>query len=249
VSSAERPKQTKRNTVPKHGTDPKRSTLRRGLVTTELLDKATSLFATKGFESTSLQDIADAVGVSRPAIYHYVSNKEDLLAMLVEQVSQALAQVLADLAGRGDLSPTEKLRILTRLLVEQRAAHPDQFRILDRSENVLPSPAREQHTQARRDILAKLVVIIDEGVACGEFRSVDTRTAALSILGMCNWVAWWFRSDSDSTQVAQTITHFAELMLVQGGPEDPSSEPLALLNGIRNRVDQLEVTMRGGRRP
>src|SRR5207244_12090434 len=76
-----------------------RSALSRQLVTSELLDKATEIFARKGYESPTLADIAGALGISRPALYHYVSSKEELLVLSVEGVSRALAEVLAELPG------------------------------------------------------------------------------------------------------------------------------------------------------
>lgn len=171
----------------------RRGRARRELVTNDLLDKATALFADQGYEATTLQDIADAVGVSRPSLYHYVSSKEELLAALVEKVSSGLAESLAALRSREDLAPRGKLRVLTEMLVRDRATSPGQFRILDRSENMLPPDVRSRHLQARREVLAEMTGLIDEGIAAGEFRPVDARTAALGILGMCNWVAWWFK--------------------------------------------------------
>lgn len=196
-------------------------------MTSELLDKATELFAAKGYETTTLQDIADAVGVSRSALYHYVSSKDELLTVLVEQVSRGLAEVLEELAARQDLSAREKLVNVVGLMVHQRAEHPDQFRILDRSETVLPEPAGTEHLEAKRTVVRELVKMIVTGTESGDFRQVDARTAALSILGMCNWVAWWFRPGSDIQPVVETITGFAESMLVaDNGLRDPQSRKL-----------------------
>lgn len=216
-----------------------RSTTRRTLVTTELLDKATQLFASKGFDATTLQDIADAMGVSRPALYHYVRSKDDLLEMLVEQVSQHLADVLAELARRQDLSPTQKLRELTGLLVRQRAEHPAQFRILDQAETVLPEPAGTKHVEAKRRVLREMTAIIDEGIATGEFVAVPARTAALSLLGMCNWVAWWIKPTADVKPIVATLTEFAERMLARGTEGGPV-EAADVLREIRTNLDWLE---------
>ncbi|MFC9556861.1 TetR/AcrR family transcriptional regulator [Rhodococcus sp. NPDC056960] len=218
-----------------------RSTRRRELILSELLDTATELFAAKGYEATSLQDIADAMDVSRSALYHYLGTKDDLLAMLVEQVSRSLAEVLEELRTRPDLSPVDKVRNLTELLVRQRAEHPSQFRILDRSETVLPEPAGTEHLEAKRRIVRELVNIIDEGVKIGQFRPVDSRTAAFSLLGMCNWVAWWFRPQdaSDIDAVVATITRLAQDMLC-GPQEEAEVGSIGLLNEIRDRLDRLE---------
>jgi AcrR family transcriptional regulator len=217
---------------------PVRSTTRRTLVTTELLDQATQLFAQKGYDATSLQDIADAMGVSRPALYHYVRSKEALLEMLVEQVSQGLADVLAELAGREDLTPTQKLRELTGLLVRQRAQHPAQFRILDQSENVLPETASTRHVEAKRRVLREMTSIVEAGIASGEFLPVPPRTAALSVLGMCNWVAWWIKPDAAVDPIVTTLTEFAERMLVHPGGRPTT--PADVVRDIRTNLDWLE---------
>lgn len=219
---------------------PKRSAASRSLMTSELLDRATEIFAVKGYESTSLQDIADAVGVSRSALYHYVSSKEELLGMLVEQVSAGLAEVLEELSAREDLSARDKLINVVALLVRQRAEHPDQFRILDRAEIVLPEPAGSRHLKAKRTIVRRLVSMIEEGTRQGEFRRVDARTAALALLGMCNWVAWWFRPGSDVEPVVASITGFAESMLVVPSDGMSTADTIHVIDQIRTLVDQLD---------
>lgn len=215
---------------------------RRELVIGDVLDAATDLFAAKGYDATSLQDIADAVGVSRPALYHYISSKEDLLVMLVERVSQALADVFAELSARADLEPTEKLTILTEQLVRQRAEHPSQFRILDRSEMMLPKEAGEDHAAARRRVLREVVAIIEEGIKAGQFTPVDPRTAALSLLGMCNWVAWWAKPANgvEVQAIVDTISALARQMLCVPEVDGAVAGPADLIAEIRSRLDRLE---------
>lgn len=214
---------------------------RRELIVSEVLDAATELFAQKGYEATSLQDIADAVGVSRPALYHYLSSKEDLLVMLVEGVSQSLADVLGEMRERPDLAPTEKISKVTEQLVRQRVQHPGRFLILDRSESVLPEPARTDHAEAKRRILREVVTIIDEGVRAGEFLPTDARTAALSLIGMCNWVAWWARPE-DAARVESIVGTLDEL--VSRMLRIPTQEAVGgapdLVREIRDRLDRLE---------
>lgn len=215
---------------------------RRDLIVGDVLDAATDLFAVKGYGATSLQDIADAVGVSRPALYHYLSSKEDLLVMLVDRVSRDLADVIEELRKRADLAPTEKITLLTEQLVQQRAEHPSQFRILDRSEMMLPAEAGEAHARAKRHVLRETIAIIDEGVKLGEFVPVDARTAALSLLGMCNWVAWWAHP-ADAVEVkgiVDTLTALAQRMLCAPTSGDGAGGPALLVQEIRDRLDRLE---------
>ncbi|MCU1646107.1 MAG: TetR family transcriptional regulator [Nocardia sp.] len=208
----------------------RRTNARRTLVTRELLDRATSLFAEKGYETTTLKDVADAVGISRPALYHYVSSKEDLLAMLVEQIGLNLAESLTALRQRTDLSAEGKLRELSGTLVRQRAESPNQFRVLDRSEALVPEPLRTLHRQARRTVLTELAGLIEEGIAAGEFKRLDPQVAAFTVLGMCNWVAWWYHPGIgiEIDAVAAQISQSAVDVLIVRGPQGPESVGAAL---------------------
>lgn len=223
-----------------------RSNTRRSLVTREMLDQATRLFASQGYETTTLQDVADALGVSRSGLYHYVSRKEDLLGMLVEQMSRGLANSLAVVHARTDLSSEGKLRELAESLVRQRAASPDQFRVLDQVESMLPEPLRTQHLQARRDVLAELTGVIEDGIDGGEFKPLDARTAALSVLGMCNWVAWWYRPDQGQDlepvvrQISQSV---ADMLVTSGGARGSADTARSALTQARSSLDALERLM------
>jgi AcrR family transcriptional regulator len=68
-------------------TGPRASTARRELVENEIYENAIRLFAERGFAGTSLQDIADALGITRPALYYYVKSKDELLAKLAADVA------------------------------------------------------------------------------------------------------------------------------------------------------------------
>jgi len=219
-----------------------RSTLSHRLVTDEVLDKATQLFADKGYEATSLADIANELGISRPALYHYVNNKEELLVQLVEQVSQQLAEVLEQLSSREDISPTKKLVDAISLMVRQRAQHPNQFRILDRSEYLLPEPAGTEHHTAKRKVLRQVASVIESGINTREFRHVDARTTALSILGMCNWVAWWVNIDTDIDAIVATVTDLASTMLVAGDAQPRTVSNQDTVAQIKLLLDRLSFT-------
>jgi AcrR family transcriptional regulator len=225
-----------------------RSTTRRSLITRELLDKATRLFAERGYDKTTLQDVADAMGTSRSALYHYVSSKEDLLAMLVEQMSRGLADALAALRARSDLTSEGKLRELTDMMVRQRAESPDQFRVLDQAESMLPEPLRSRHLQARRDVLAELSGVIEEGIASGDFKPLDPRIAAFSVLGMCNWVAWWYRPGPghDVEPVARQMTQAVVDMLdADDAARGPGGSARSALARARSSLDALERLLPG----
>src|SRR5262249_52798185 len=78
-----------------------------------MLDAAAKLFAERGFAGTNLQDIADALGISRPSLYYYFSNKEKILASLVEEVTVFSQQQSTRIAAATDANPGETLRLMT----------------------------------------------------------------------------------------------------------------------------------------
>src|ERR1700678_4842069 len=145
------------------------SSSRRELVMSEILEHATRLFAERGYDGTTLQDIADAIGITRPGLYNYISSKEQLLAELVRDVSENTVRIVRGVRLRTDLSSVEKLRTVVRALVLQRAGAPERFRVLDRAEAALPEEVAALHLKARRKVLAELRTIIEDGVSRGEF--------------------------------------------------------------------------------
>jgi hypothetical protein len=127
--------------------------------------------------------------------------------------------------------------------VLQRAGAPERFRVLDRTEAALPDEVAALHLKARREVLAEMRTIIEEGVSRGEFRPRDERLAALSVIGMCNWVAWWFHPGPShpAEPVADQLAQNAVDMLSY--PEDtgpPATAPHRALQMVRENLDYLE---------
>jgi AcrR family transcriptional regulator len=227
---------------------------RRKLLMSEIVEQAMRLFAQRGYDGTTLQDIADAVGLSRPNLYNYVKSKEDLLVAMVEATTQSAADSLRDIRRRTDLDSTAKLRLLVRTLVLRRAEQPAQFRTLDRSDQALPPEIAEKHLRGRRAVLNEITGVIEEGIKAGRFRPVDARITALSIIGMCNWVAWWFHPSPahPAEPVAEQIAENAVAMVVREvgrTPETPT--PLGAVALLQQDLDYLtrllETESGGGR--
>jgi AcrR family transcriptional regulator len=218
------------------------ATPRGGVTRTTILENSARLFALKGFDGTSLQDIADAMGLTRQSVYHYFRSKEELLATLVAESSELTADRLRAINRAPDLEPVEKLRQVTAEIVRERMEHPERFRMLERSESSLPEPIASAHRAARRAVLSEVSAVIAEGIRGGQFRECDERVSALALLGMCNWIAWWYRPDGlDSPEhVLQTLVQNAVAMLEE--PGGPPAEPglQGAFAQLRRDIDRLE---------
>ncbi|MFG2580353.1 TetR/AcrR family transcriptional regulator [Streptomyces malaysiensis] len=209
----------------------------------EILEHATRLFAERGFAGTSLQDVADAMSLTRPALYYYVKSKDELLAKLVEEVVQAPAAALKEIGGRDDLDAADKLRMLVRTVATRIATHANRFRLLVKSEAELPADVAKAHADARHAVLDAVVNVLDQGVTAGRFRPVDTRVAALGILGMCNWVAWWYHPGGsvDIDTVSELLADMAVAGVQRADHRKLRDDsPGAVIAMLREDLDHLE---------
>ena len=159
----------------------------------EILHAALRAFRDKGYHATTLDDIAEHVGVRKTALYHYFPDKE---AILYECHRESLAEVrrLMTIAGKRAGSASEHLALVirehVRVMIETLEGSPLAFEV------TALSPERQQEViQARDKYERGLRRIIDQGVKDGEFRDVDSKIAVFAILGAINWIARWYRPD------------------------------------------------------
>jgi AcrR family transcriptional regulator len=183
-----------------------------------VLEAAAKLFAQRGFGGTNLQDIADSLGISRPALYYYFKSKEDILASLVEEVTVFSGHQATELAAKADFNPSETLRQMVFQHAKWLLEHSVEFRVVDRTENDLPAATRRTHDKAKRALLDNFTRTIERGVELGHFRPVDATVTAFSVIGMCSWTAWWFNPEGrvPLDEVAKSIADFAVAGLRQG---------------------------------
>jgi AcrR family transcriptional regulator len=216
---------------------PRRS---RDLMEKEILDRAAELFAQRGIAGTTLKDIAESLGISRPALYYYVDGKEALLERWVETLNQHDARILAEIRDSDELGHAEKLRDMATQLAMTAGAKPQQSRILSMSRHHLPGRIGAASRDAERQITRSIQAVIEAGIAGGEFRAVDPRTATMSVVGTCLWTAWWVSENSPNEleTLARQIADQAVWGLLSRNASSDAS-PAALLSSVREDVSRL----------
>ena len=205
---------------------------------------AAKLFRERGFADTNMQDIADAVGLSRPALYHHFSSKTEILAALVEDVTLHSARETGRIAAQSAGSdPRELLRDVVRAHASAILGKPELFAVLLREERHLPADVRELQKSGKRDLLDRFAGIISAGVESGVFRAVDPAFTALCIFGMCNWTIEWFRPNGrvGEDEAARRIADLCIAMVERpaAGGETPG-DPQAWLGILRDDITHLE---------
>ena len=108
-----------------------------------ILDAAATLFIERGTGGTSMQDIAEALGLSRTAVYYYFKNKDAILRALTEEVLNTARKLAGDTVARADLDPVQALGALVTQHADLILSRPAEFRVADRTEgDMTPSSAR-----------------------------------------------------------------------------------------------------------
>jgi len=214
---------------------------RRSLTEADILERAAALFAAHGYAATSLGEVADALGMSRPSLYHYFSSKEEILGRIIDDLTKAGRQALADAdvkTGPAD----EALARLVRCLIIPIAQTPGRYRMLWTADATLVNGARDQDDDLQRAVIRTMTTVIANGVSSGVFRRCDQRLAAFSILGMINWAAWWYtpKRGPSIDQLCDTVADFAVASVRAESPDDGGDRPGAVIASIRRELIHLE---------
>lgn len=170
-----------------------RKTSKINVVPQAILEAASNLFIQRGYEGTTMQDIAKELDISRSALYYYYKNKEEILVSLTEGLTLAAEQLASQVVEKGK-APEEALREIVYQHAKLILYRPVQFRVVDQALGSLPEKQRKIAETARRIVLQRFTEVIQRGIDEGRFRLVNARVTAFSLIGMCNWTAWWFKS-------------------------------------------------------
>ena len=164
----------------------------------QLLETATLLFKEKGYHNTSMQDLADALGMQKGSLYYYIDSKEELLRVLLEQATSILGSQIDEIYA-ADLPSSEKL---SRVLENHGRAIMDHLNLVTvylQEYRSLP-PARLQEVMTTREHYEqRLMQILQDGIANGEFRPVNVQMTVFGFLGMLNWTHQWFSPEGELT--------------------------------------------------
>ena len=148
---------------------------------------ATDLFGQKGFEGTSVREIATGAEVNPAMINYYFGSKEKLFESVVEYKAAFLKGVFAELVNNTSITQIEKLYVVIDSYIDRMFQSPQFHHLLHRE---LSLECRPQMKDAVSDILLRNFVsvkkIIQEGIDTGEFKQVDTELTIASLIGTIN---------------------------------------------------------------
>lgn len=225
-----------------------------------IIDTAVRIFHDKGYRAATLDDVANELGLTRPALYHYVSSKEGLLSEIYLQALASFFDTIYEIGGM-DLPPPEKLRLfMRRHLKTVVIENLTMFTVFFSEENQLPKSDFDRIHKEKLKFNRVVEQIIAQGIDQGCFRPVNPRLYANAVIGMCNWLYRWYdpeKSPFSSDEIVEQYTALIEGGLVKPNEEETGDHSPASLGraGIMDEirtsaghitalVNQLEQTMR-----
>jgi AcrR family transcriptional regulator len=174
-----------------------------------LLWVAVNVFNERGYDGTSMEDLSKKLGISKSAIYHHVSSKEELLRLAVDRALDGLFAVVEEAQaskGRAIDRLEHLVRASVRVLVDRLPFVTLLLRVRGNTEVERSALAR------RREFDGIVTDMVRQAIAEGGIRpDVDAATTARLLFGMVNSLTEWYRPDRghDVTEIADTLVAVA----------------------------------------
>ncbi|WP_139488695.1 TetR/AcrR family transcriptional regulator [Brevibacillus dissolubilis] len=179
----------------------------------KMMEHAIRLFERKGFSETSVQELVDAVGVTKGAFYYYFTSKEELLCQIHLDYIESMLVQQQHIVEEKEQTCREKLTGLVQMLIRSIAEEGDRARIFFREMRHLGAEHLETIGEKRDLFRIRFQSLIEAGVRDGEFRSeLRADLVTLAILGMCNWSYTWYDPCGEVMDEALAVL-YTELIL------------------------------------
>jgi AcrR family transcriptional regulator len=176
-----------------------------------ILKAAAHIFQEKGYHAASMQDIAEAVKLKKGSLYHHVNSKQEILLALLDEALDLIIERL-QIVEEKDLSPSLKLRQAMQAYFCFLAENRSLSSVLLLEHKSLQPEYIDLHIPRRDRVEEIWQKIIEDGVACGEFKSLQPALTTKALLGVLNWTITWYQEDGPLT-ADEIAAHFSDLFI------------------------------------
>ena len=177
----------------------------------EIIEAAARLFMQRGYEATSVRDLARAAGVSQATLYYYIGSKPQVLVALHNSYIDGLLQRLSAVL-RADWPAAAKLRDFISITMDSLEHNRTRMAAFMRERRSL-SPEAAAEIQVKWDQVDRILEqILQEGIESGAFRRAPVKSARLAVLGMIAWGVEWLDINGPCT-AQQFAADFTDLVL------------------------------------
>ncbi|WP_454506598.1 TetR/AcrR family transcriptional regulator [Mesorhizobium sp. Arg314] len=165
---------------------------RPGIDKNMIIAASAELFAKKGYRATSLDEVAEKLGVKKSSFYHYINSKEDVLMAIFDQFYALCEKHLRPIAQDTEVPPNERLRRMVHGYVNVMTDDVNIIGSLIRAESELSRPNQMIVLRRNRELERMFESVVIEGQKQGVIRHVTPRLIALAIIGMIEFMVQWY---------------------------------------------------------
>ncbi len=157
----------------------------------KIVDTAADLFHKQGYRATTIDNIANQLGVTKGAVYNYVNCKEEILFIIYKNVLQRAFEDINRIRTT-DLPPDEKLRMIIKNQINIIINNLSLMFVFFTEETQLPKEYYQIVRAKKKEYDQIIQKIIEEGISLGIFEEVDPQLLSYAINGICNWIYKWY---------------------------------------------------------
>ncbi|HJY80774.1 MAG TPA: TetR/AcrR family transcriptional regulator [Candidatus Binatia bacterium] len=202
-----------------------------------ILQAAAACFGEQGYRATTLETVAERLGISRVTLYRYCPSKEELLIRVFERSIAIFQRGLQQICAQ-EVPPEEKLRQIIRHQIHLMAEHRNFLSVFFSEEGNLP-PEMARRARTERRVYDELIEgVIREGIEAKRLAPLPPKLLSFALLGMCNWLYQWYQPEGplSADEVARIF-----IVLVEHGylHNDPQQEILSRLEQVETALTEL----------
>jgi AcrR family transcriptional regulator len=175
----------------------------------EILHAAARLFQQQGYDATSMNDVAAALGLSKGGLYHHFQSKDEILFHLMNQAMDITQEQVIN-PVRNVADPEQRLRMLIRRHIEVVLSVRDrEITVMLHENHPLPPSLRKRINARKKDYVHFVETLITEVQRVRQSKgTVTPKAAAFALLGMVNWIYQWYKPEGplQGEQLARQYT-------------------------------------------
>lgn len=208
----------------------------------EILRVAADIFSERGYQATTLDDIAAAAHISRATFYTYFPSKAELLRRMYRQVTSTTQAAIERIAAEA-LPVPEKLRRIIRYQIAYLTAHKPLVQVFFAEVFNLPPEMSRSVTQANRAFSRVIEQVVEEGVRTGALIPLNPKRFTYALIGMCNWTPRWYRPGGEWTAdaIADEFIRILESGYLQQKTEPGDQVLVREIRALRQEIAQLKL--------
>lgn len=157
-----------------------------------ILQESAMLFREKGFGGATMRDIADRVGIEAGSMYNHITSKQDVLEAICFRIADTYLSQLEEIDQRYE-APAEKIEALIRLHIRIIIEDGPSVFVANNEWKALGGQQLKTFKTMRTRYESRCKALLEEGIAAGAFKPVDSTVALFTLLSSIRWVEQWYK--------------------------------------------------------